>query len=718
MSKAILAGLAMVSFVWAQDHPMNYQRWNIFSINKISTQFNNTGMLCDGNNQNTSLARPPAFEYPTGSGISYGTCVAVVVGAPKGQAPGAVGGQNPDNRPYLDGTMDEGPSDFWSEEHFAPYPDLATGVKASMSNDTANWPVWPPYYPDSQDSLVVGSEGWPGFGPGGERVAEVESFSVMYGWSGTDTWGEPVNPDTQNRYLRTQLTVRGLAWTGSLYEDFLVWVYVVRNIGTDPIVDLRMGIHSDFSYIPSFIGPHYDADRHYYDPTLQLAYGTDDNGFEELPDGRTLDSESIPWSGVMPLKTPGPTGRMVAYDASHFWEGQSGPKGSGGAPEMYYKWNLLNEDDLHDSDDDGIDDDFWTPGSPEDLAEPNGIADVSEGSPGYYVGSGADGLQILGSGAITLAPGETDTLIFGTIFGDNEADLFTNAQRLITLYESGWEVVTAPPAPVAEIIPGDRKVTIVWGTGSELDPQFEGYKIYRSADGGVTWGSDTFTDFDGSVHYIPLERYDLVNNVMGHYETLPEYAWFDLGDDDWVDLRVEVGAGSLAGIDLTELQYFSPGDTVNVFVDRNVINGLAYRYYVASYDSGNGIIGPLENTAATDPAAMNNTVEVVPHGALSESDLDRVKVVPNPYILANAWELGNVHQVQFIHMPTTATIRIYNVAGELVATIEHDSAGALAPSVAVWDLKNHNLQLVAPGLYFYHLESPIGSRTGKFVIVL
>ena len=205
---------------------------------------------------------------------------------------------------------------------------------------------------------------------------------------------------------------------------------------------------------------------------------------------------------------------------------------------------------------------------------------------------------------------------------------------------------------------------------------------------------------------------------MGHYETLPEYAWFDLGDDDWVDLRVELGAGSLAGIDLTELQYFSPGDTVNVFVDRNVINGLAYRYYVASYDSGNGIIGPLENTAATDPAAMNNTVQVVPHGALSQTDLERVKVVPNPYILANAWELGNAHQVQFIHMPTRATIRIYNVAGELVATIKHTSADALAPSVAAWDLKNHNLQLVAPGLYFYHLDSPLGSRTGKFVIVL
>ena len=34
-----------------QNNPMINQRWNTFDINKVSTQFNNTGMLCNGNEQ-------------------------------------------------------------------------------------------------------------------------------------------------------------------------------------------------------------------------------------------------------------------------------------------------------------------------------------------------------------------------------------------------------------------------------------------------------------------------------------------------------------------------------------------------------------------------------------------------------------------------------------------------------------------------------------------
>jgi hypothetical protein len=36
----------------------------------------------------------------------------------------------------------------------------------------------------------------------------------------------------------------------------------------------------------------------------------------------------------------------------------------------------------------------------------------------------------------------------------------------------------------------------------------------------------------------------------------------------------------------------------------------------------------------------------------------------------------------------------------------------------MWDLKNENQQLAAPGLYFFYVSSPIGSTQGKFVIIL
>ncbi len=679
---------------------MNYQRWNTFNINKVHTKFNNTGMLCDGNNQNFTIARKPSLRYPGTNGFDYGTCVAVVVGAPAEQDAGTVGGANPENLPYLDGAMDEGPADFWNEEHFAPYPEFINPQdnRAAMSDSSHTWPTpWPSYYPGSTDPILIGSDGWPGFGKNGEKVAEQESFSVMYAWGGTDNFDNAAAP---TRWLKTQLICRGLAWTGSLYEDFIVWVFVVRNIGTAPIVDMRMGIHLDLGFLPSFLGPNYDDDRHYYDPNLQLAYGWDDNSYEETTDGQTLGADDIAWGGVVAIKMPGISGRVESYDATHFWAGQTTPSGSGGQPEMYYKWNLLNLDDPQDSNGDHIDDDF----------DENGIPDIEEGAAGYYVGSGADGLQIMGSGPFTLLPNETDTMIIAVVFGDNQNDLFNNAKRAKNLYESNWEVIQPPPAPVVEGFANDRKVTLAWSTDSEKDPQFQGYKIYRSADGGNAWGSENFTDFDGTIHYLPLEQYDLQDSIMGYYQTLPEFAWFYLGSDKWNLNRNVVQTDSFT--------YFNTGDTVNMFIDRDVVNGLKYRYYVAAYDSGNAIWGPLENTPSNFPNMKNNTVELIPSGAFSRSNLDHIKVVPNPYVIANSWEWGQEHQLQFIHLPESATIRIYNSSGEFVRKIVHRIETSPTGSICIWDLKNYNQQLAAPGLYFYHIETDLGSTTGKFVIIL
>lgn len=697
--------------VRAQESPMQYQRWNTFNVNRVSTLFNNTGLLSDGNQQNRSLARTPAFEFPTGSGLHYGTSIGVVIGAPAEQDPGAVDGNNPDNLPYLDATIDEGSAAFWNEEHFAPYAVLAGNERAPMSTDPASWPQWPATYPDTDAPLVVGSEGWPGFGPGGERIADQESFGVAYAWKGTDA--APGEVPRGARWLRTQLVSRGLAWQGTLYENFLVFAYVVRNTGTAPIRDMRVGIHADLGFLPNAsVAAYGDADRHYYDPALQLAYGWDDNSYEENPvTGAAMGADDIAWGGVIALEMPGPSEKVETYDAFHFWVDATTPKGNGASLENYYHWNLKNLNDPHDSDLDGIDDDF-------DL---DGVPDAAGGGPGYYLADGADGVQTLGSGAFTLAPGETDTLIFAVVFGENRDALFTNARRARTLYESGWKVVKAPEAPVVEAVPGDGNVTLYWNRQSEQEEDFQGYKVYRSADEGKTWGSRSFNDFDGGVHYVPMAQFDLVDDVAGNYRTLPEYAWFDLGDDTGLPREVVVDEALAA-----RLQHFSPGDTLRVFTDDEAVNGQRYRYYVAAYDSGNVIIGPLENTPVTAQdklAEANNTVEVIPHapgpGADATSEeLEKVRVVPNPYVVANALERGTSRQLQFTHLPDRCTIRIYNVAGELVRELQHEGAGSLAPSIERWDLLNTYQQLVAPGLYFYYVEAPSGgSQTGKFIII-
>jgi len=686
----VFSGIAL-----AQQNPMDYQRWNIFDINKIRTTFNNTGMLCNGNEQSTALARPPAFEFPAGSGISYGTCVGVTVGAPIDQLDGAVGGwPNPadDITAFNDATMDEGPAAYWDEEHFFPYQAFVNSNRALMSDDPATWPQsWPTEYPIKFDSVT----GWPGFGPNGEQLADQESFSVVEAWGGTD---QLTSNDPHPYFLKTQMIVRGLAWKGTLYENFIVWVYVIRNIGTAPITDMRAAIHSDFGFIPSFYpGVGYDADKHYYDPKLQLAYGTDEDGYEENPNGGVMNPGDIAWAGVVALEMPGSPKTIASYDAFHFWQLATTPAGNGARSDWYFKWNVENLDDPQDSNGDGIDDDF----------DENGVPDAQEGGLGYYVASGADGVQTLGSHPFTLNPGESDTLIFATVFGKSEQDLKSNAQRAITLYNSDWAIIDAPVAPVVEAFPGNRKVTLAWDTKAEEDNQFEGYKIYRSEDNGVNWGSQTFKDFEGGIHFLPLAQFDLVNGVVGYYKTLPEYAWFYLGSDDWVKLRNEVKVDTF--------KYFQPGDSINIFIDNNVTNGVSYRYY----DSGNKIIGPLENGASNDPSEMNNTVQVIPHSAPATSTMENIRVVPNPYLVGEIWESGiKEHFIQFVNLPEEATIRIFNSAGELMRTIEHSPLKSLTASIAIWDLKNNFNQLVAPGVYFYYVKSNLGEKTGKFILIL
>ena len=161
LTKSILIiSLFLISSLKPQvNNPMDFTRWNKLDINKVATVFNNAGMLCDGNNQNSNLARSPSFQYPQGSGKDYGTCIAVVVGAPYPQDPDVVGGVNPNNYPYLDGTMDEGPADFWNEEHFAPYQEFTNPTSACINTDPNSWPqTWPTslpnYYPVNLKQLL------------------------------------------------------------------------------------------------------------------------------------------------------------------------------------------------------------------------------------------------------------------------------------------------------------------------------------------------------------------------------------------------------------------------------------------------------------------------------------------------------------------------------------------------------------------------------------
>ena len=111
--------------------------------------------------------------------------------------------------------------------------------------------------------------------------------------------------------------------------------------------------------------------------------------------------------------------------------------------------------------------------------------------------------------------------------------------------------------------------------------------------------------------------------------------------------------------------------------------------------------------------------------AEAEEGLDKIIVVPNPYVAAASWESRlppgiisgrGERKIQFSHLPAKCTIRIYTVRGYLVDTLEHDQP--LNDGTEFWDLKSKDGMDIAYGLYFYHIEAPgLGEMMGKFAVI-
>lgn len=104
-------------------------------------------------------------------------------------------------------------------------------------------------------------------------------------------------------------------------------------------------------------------------------------------------------------------------------------------------------------------------------------------------------------------------------------------------------------------------------------------------------------------------------------------------------------------------------------------------------------------------------------------DLDKIKVVPNPYFAAATWEQKNPfvsgrgpRSIHFNHLPAECTIRIYTVSGELVKKIDHKTT--LNDGSEEWDLMTLDNLGASYGLYIYYIKAPgIGEHVGKFAII-
>lgn len=352
----------------------------------------------------------------------------------------------------------------------------------------------------------------------------------------------------------------------------------------------------------------------------------------------------------------------------------------------------------------------------------------------------------------SLAPGDSVHVVFGVMcarkFGLGAASLDTREQRKSLIAYAGlcqqaydgedlngnnvldpgedlnlnlrldhYILPQPPKVPKVRAEVSNENVVIYWDKSSaelSIDPisrtqDFEGYRIYRSNAG------KDFTD------------------PASLLLTLPLVGEFDRSDDN-------VGYNTGFGRILLDQPRTFPGDSVQYwyrFPPQDVavthLNGWQYVYGVSAFDRGDSASGvsSLESKTAL--------VRVVP-GTPPSDGTRKVGVYPNPYYAGAIWDgTGErMRKIYFTNLPKHCEVRIYTLAGDIVAEFPHDAAtynGAginwfqqfggsgqqlqFAGGEHAWDLITRFDQAIATGLYLFSVkDTDTGDiQTGKFLII-
>ena len=155
---------------------------------------------------------------------------------------------------------------------------------------------------------------------------------------------------------------------------------------------------------------------------------------------------------------------------------------------------------------------------------------------------GLDCVMEMSSGPFDLAVGESVPFSFTIIFGSNKTDLINNAKFAQIVYDANYQTFKPPTTPLVYAEPFHEKAVLFWTDASVRSrdvvtgySDFEGFKIYRSEDGGLTWGDQI--KFEGNpVGWFPRAQYDLSEEDDKEHCVL---GWEDTDGDGQEDACVD-----------------------------------------------------------------------------------------------------------------------------------------------------------------------------------
>lgn len=275
-------------------------------------------------------------------------------------------------------------------------------------------------------------------------------------------------------------------------------------------------------------------------------------------------------------------------------------------------------------------------------------------------------------------------------------------------------LVPEPPAvPLIRVELDAGVASVYWDNRAEfsVDPvsgevDFAGYRLYRSRLG---------DDLDGVITQSAqmIREWDLPESGAG----------FGTGFDE---IRLDEPV-TFEG-DPTEYHYR--------FDVTGMLSGWQYLFAVTAFDQGEDNSPPLESSVNAN--AVRVFPGTAPNENFSSSDPEyKVGVYPNPYRVNAAWDGGTpfTRKIMFYNLPQRAEIRVYTLAGEIVATMQHDSetyigdtrwfrdfssSNRILPGGEhAWDLLSAANQNLATGLYLYTVRDRDSGHVqrGRFAII-
>lgn len=310
--------------------------------------------------------------------------------------------------------------------------------------------------------------------------------------------------------------------------------------------------------------------------------------------------------------------------------------------------------------------------------------------------SPADRRFFLSSGPFTMPPGGSQEVIVAIVVGQC-GDRLRSLQSLRFVddaaqeaFNLGFNIPTPPRAPDVAATSGHSLVRLDWDRAVEADPlpagyTFEGYNVYQGATIAGPWRFITAFDQVNGIREVDGLRFD-----DGQCEILPlaplaRGTDFGLGDS------------------YATSQDFVSGTTVK--------DGTDYYYAVSSY-----AVNPSAVPGARVLESGLKAAVVRPQRAAASVTAKQVLAVPNPYYAHSTYEQSQfARRIRFLNVPGRATIRIYNLAGQLVRTLEKNDPRS---SVVEWNVQNESGLPVGSGVYVYHVSTPGGDHTGRLVVLM